>query len=126
MPLVHIYLQEGRPQSELQEIGDTIHRALMETWDIPQDDRFHLFHEKSGHHFDMNRKMWGVERSDALIVLHITTSPRSKEMKLNFYKALPKILKEKLGIRPEDVFISINSNSKEDWSFGNGEAHLLK
>ena len=126
MPLVHIYLQKGRSNDELQAIGDSIHDALMETWGIPKNDRFHLFHEKAKQHFDMNPNMWGVERSDALLVLHITTSPRTQEMKLNFYKRLPEILNERLDMRSEDIFISINSNSREDWSFGNGQAQLLE
>lgn len=125
MPLIHIYLQDDRSNEELKSIGDSIHEALMETWGIPKDDRFHLFHKMEKQFFDMNPNMWGVDRSDALLILHITTSPRSKEMKLDFYKRLPEILHEKHDMRPDDIFISINTNSREDWSFGNGIAQLL-
>ncbi len=116
---------EGKSDAERQKIGDAIHEALIETWKIPLNDRFQIFHEKKKSHFDMDRFIWNVNRSDNLLVIHITTSPRTKEMKLNFYKRLPEILNEKANIRPEDVFISIISNNVEDWSFGNGEAQLV-
>ena len=125
MPLVNIYLSEGKSASDLITIGDTIHQALMETWDIPLDDRFQLFHEMKQEHFDINKKMWGVARSDDIILLHITSAPRAKQMKLDFYRRLPQLLNENLDLRPEDVFISILTNTKEDWSFGNGQAQLL-
>ena len=124
MPLINITLLEGKPESYLQAVGDTLHQALMETWDIPEQDRFHIFHEAKAGHFHINREMWDVQRSDDVIVFHFTTSPRTSEMKKAFFKRLPELLHEKVGIRPEDVFISLVSNTEEDWSFGNGKMQL--
>lgn len=69
--------------------------------------------------------MWEVERSDDVIVFHVFTSPRTSEMKLAFYERLPQILEEKVQLHPDDVFVSLASNTREDWSFGNGKAQLL-
>ena len=69
--------------------------------------------------------MWDIERSDDVIVFQIISSPRTKEMKLAFYKRLPEILYEKVKLRPEDVFINIVTSNNEDWSFGNGLTQLL-
>ena len=69
--------------------------------------------------------MWDVERSQDVIVFHIFTSPRTQARKLAFYEQLPRALNQAIGLRPEDVFISIMSNQQEDWSFGNGQAQLL-
>ena len=125
MPLINIYTLEGKSENDLAILGDSIHQSLMETWAIPQDDRFQMIHEMKPAHFNINKKMFGVNRSDDVILLHITSSPRSTTMKLDFYARLPQLLQENLGVRPEDVFISIISNNKEDWSFGNGRAQLL-
>jgi phenylpyruvate tautomerase PptA (4-oxalocrotonate tautomerase family) len=125
MPLINIYLVEGQGKEKINNIGDCVHQALMDAWSIPQDDCFQIFHEKKKELFKMNRQMWGVHRSDDLIVLHITTSPRSRAMKLAFYKRLPEILAERINLDPDDVFISIVTNDKEDWSFGAGKAQLL-
>jgi len=124
MPLINITLLEGKPDSFLQAVGDTLQQALMETWGIPEHDRFHIFHEIKAEHFHIDREMWGVQRSDDVIVFHFTTSPRTSEMKKAFFKRLPELLHEKVGVRPEDVFISLVSNTEEDWSFGNGKMQL--
>jgi 4-oxalocrotonate tautomerase len=34
-------------------------------------------------------------------------------------------LREKPGLRPEDVAINLVENSREDWSFGNGDAQYV-
>lgn len=126
MPLVKIYLTEGKEREYIDAIDDGIHQALMETWGIPEDDRFHILHEVKKGDLRINKTIFGAQRSDDVVVLHITTSPRTTEMKLAFYKRLPEILNEAVDLSPDDVFISIVMNTREDWSFGKGEAQLLK
>ena len=43
-----------------------------------------------------------------------------------FYKRLTERLQSLLGIRVEDVFISLVEVKKENWSFGNGVAQYAK
>lgn len=126
MPLINIYLSEGKSDTYLKALSDGIHEALLETWGIPQDDRFQIIHEKKLSHFMIDKKMWGVIRSNDVVVLHITTSPRTTNMKLDLYRRLPEILQQKVQLRPEDVFVSIVTNQREDWSFGLGRAQLIK
>ena len=123
MPLIHVYHPPAKP-AYLKAISDGLHQALLETWAIPEKDRFQIFHEKAVTELQIDQEMWDVPRSDDTIVFHIFTSPRTAEMKLALYERLPQILADK-GMRPEDVFISVSSNQREDWSFGNGRAHLL-
>jgi len=125
VPLINISLLEGKPETYLQALGDTIHQALMETWGIPEHDRFHIFHEKKAEHYRIDRVMWDVKRSDDVIVIQITTSPRTREMKRAFYKRLPELLQERIGVRPEDVFINVVMTDKEDWSLGKGKMQLV-
>jgi 4-oxalocrotonate tautomerase len=124
MPLINITLLEGKPESYLQAVGDTLHQALMETWGIPEHDRFHIFHETKAEHFHIDRVMWDMQRSDDVIVFQLTTSPRTRKMKKAFFKRLPELLQEKVGVRPEDVFINLVNTTEEDWSFGNGKMQL--
>ena len=125
MPLIHVHLAEGKSDDYIQKLCDGIHETLMQTWNIPEKDRFHIISEHKPKRFQIDKEMWDIERSDDVVVIHITTSPRTTDMKLAFYKALPTCLNEKIGLRTEDIFISILSNSREDWSFGNGQAQLL-
>ena len=64
--------------------------------------------------------------TDDVIVIHIASMPRTQEMKMDFYKALPAALESAVGLKPDNVFISIVSNKAEDWSFGKGRAQLLE
>jgi 4-oxalocrotonate tautomerase len=130
MPIVHIYLLEGKPQTYLQALGDSIHQALVETWGLPESDRFQIFHEKKAEHFKIDRFSYledeGVQRSDDVIVIQITTSPRTIHMKRAFYKRLPELLKEKIGLSPGDVFINVMMVDEEDWSVGVGKMTLIE
>ena len=49
---------------------------------------------------------------------------RTLEMKRALYKRIAERLAESPGIRKEDVLVNLVEVSKENWSFGNGEASL--
>lgn len=130
MPIVHIYLLEGKPQSYLQALGSSIHQALTETWGLPESDRFQIFHEKKAGHFNIDRVSYledeGVQRSDDVVVIQITTSPRTIHMKRAFYKRLPELLKDNIGLSPANVFINVMMTDEEDWSVGLGKTTLIE
>ena len=129
MPIVHIYLLEGKPQSYLQALGASIHQGMVETWGLPEADRFQIFHEKKAEHFKIDRFSYledeGVQRSDDVVVIQITTSPRTIHMKRAFYKRLPELLKDSIGLSPANVFINVMMTDEEDWSVGVGKTTLI-
>jgi 4-oxalocrotonate tautomerase len=47
---------------------------------------------------------------------------RTVEQKREFYRKVADGLHQRAGMRREDVFISLVEVTKENWSFGNGEA----
>ena len=51
---------------------------------------------------------------------------RTADQKRDFYRQVADELKSKLGLRPEDVFVSLVGTGRDDWSFGRGEASLVK
>lgn len=125
MPLININLIAGKPESYLKKLGDCIHQTLIETWGIPDDDRFHIIHEHKKQHFQINKVMWGTNRTDDLILLHIVSSPRTKHMKTSFYKKLSERLAQAINLSGDDLFINIVTSQPEDWSFANGATQLL-
>lgn len=126
MPLIHIYLNEGKSAEYKSAVSDALHEAFLETWKIPEKDRFQIFHETKPADLQIDKEMWDVERTDDNIVFHVFTSPRTSDMKAAFYARLPQLLEQKVGLRPEDVFVSLASNTREDWSFGNGKMQLIE
>ena len=125
MPLLNISIRKTRTQKYIDKLSKTIHQVLVDTWDIPHNDYFHIIHKMDKHCFLIDKTMHNMQRSDDVVVIQITSMPRTTQMKLDFYTKLTDVLKKELELNPDDVFISIVSNNPEDWSFGKGKAQLL-
>ncbi len=126
MPLVRIDLLEGKTPEYGIQIGQIVYQAMLDILAVPKDDRFQVIteHPKTGLQFDRN--YLGIHRSDDCVFLQITLNRgRTVEMKQRFYKAVADGLHETLKLRREDVVINLVEVSKEDWSFGNGEAQYV-
>ena len=68
-----------------------------------------------------------IPRTDGIVVIQITLNEgRTTQLKKEFYKRLAERLHDELGIRIEDVFISLVEVKKENWSFGNGIAQYAE
>ena len=123
MPLVRIDVLEGRTDQELQAIGDGVHRALVETIQIPEADRFqvHTVHPPDRLVFDPG--YLGIPRTEGIVVIQIALSAgRSVDKKKALYAAIARNLEADPGVRPEDVFVNLVEVAKENWSFGLGIA----
>jgi 4-oxalocrotonate tautomerase len=123
MPLVRISLMEGKPESYRQKVGDAVHRAMVETINVPPLDRFQIITSHAKSNFIYDAEYLSISRTDALIMIQITLNTgRSTEMKKAFYKRAVELLVQEVKIRPEDVLICLVEVAKENWSFGNGVA----
>ena len=71
----------------------------------------------------IDERYLGIQRSAECVLIQVTLNTgRSVQMKKDFYRAVADGLQARLGLRREDVFISLVEVVKENWSFGNGEA----
>jgi phenylpyruvate tautomerase PptA (4-oxalocrotonate tautomerase family) len=123
MPLVRIDLQKGKPASHRQAIGEVVYDALVEALKAPRDDRFQVIAEHDPESLVIDPGYLGIKRSRDCVLIQVTLNAgRSLEMKKAFYRLVADELGGRLGIRREDVFISLVEVPKENWSFGNGEA----
>jgi phenylpyruvate tautomerase PptA (4-oxalocrotonate tautomerase family) len=123
MPLVRIDLMEGKTPDYRARIGKIVYQAMVDTLNVPQKDRFQIITEHAKDSLQFDREYLGIKRSDDCVFLQITLNGgRSVELKQLFYKAVADALHAELNLRREDVFISLVEVSKENWSFGNGEA----
>jgi 4-oxalocrotonate tautomerase len=127
MPLVNIDLLEGRSRDELDAIGDAVHDAMVELLDVPQRDRFQLLTEHGAGTLSFDRHYLDIERSDRFVLVRLTLSAgRSTEAKQGFYRRLAELLAERVGLATEDLAVMLVENSREDWSFGRGQASYLE
>ncbi|MGO4437378.1 tautomerase family protein [Rhizobium sp. RAF56] len=126
MPITRISLRRGKSPQYLKALGDSLHRAMIETFDVPPADRFQVFHQLEADELIFDRDYLAGPRSDDFVFFDITTGkPRSAEVKQAFYRRLAELLAEAPGLRPEDVLVTITTAAREDWSFGNGLAQML-
>ena len=123
MPLVRIDLVVGKTESYRRTIGEVVYDAMRETLNVPEADRFLIVSEHAPNDFIIDRAYLGIERSQDCVVVQVTLNAgRSVEMKKAFYKAVADGLNARLGLRRQDALIGLVEVSKENWSFGNGEA----
>ena len=123
MPLVRIDLPAGKPADYGPAVGDVVYTAMTTTLNVPKDDRFMVIAEHAGAGLVIDPNYLGIQRSrDALVIQLTLNEGRTVELKKAFYKAVADGLHERLGLRREDVVISLVEVKKENWSFGNGEA----
>ena len=125
MPLVTINVTEGISEEAIDQLQLTIHACFVKAWGIPENGGFYVIKEHAKTRMRLSRNMWGINRSEQPpLLLQITSSPRSKELKTELFRVLAEEL-EKQGVYKENLFISITPTQREDWSFGNGVAQLL-
>ena len=123
MPLVRIALRAGRPADFRASLGELVHRAMVETINVPAADRFQVIteHDSTGLVYDPS--YLGITRTDGVIFIQITLNAgRTVELKKALYRRIAELLHAELGVRPSDVLVSLVEVSKENWSFGDGVA----
>jgi 4-oxalocrotonate tautomerase len=123
MPLLHISLRAGKPESHRQAIFDGVYGAMRETFNVPEDDQFMVITEHDAANFRYGASYLGVERSDEIVFIQITANnTRSVEQKKALFRRIAERLGQSPGVRPQDVFVSLVEVAKENWSLGHGLA----
>ena len=67
MPLARIDLRRGKPAAYRQAVADGVYRALRDTFDVPEGDRFILVSEHDADGFSYDAHYFGMQRSDDLV-----------------------------------------------------------
>jgi 4-oxalocrotonate tautomerase len=126
MPLVRIDLRRGKSPSYRNAICDGVYRALRETFNVPENDRFEIVSEHEPDNFVHPQNYLGIGYSDDLVIIQITVSDtRSREQKQALFARIASLLTENPGLRKGDVFINLIECKTENWSFGDGIAQYV-
>jgi len=125
MPLLRVDVIEGSIQAELRELLDAIHCALLAAFKVPDRDRYQIVHEHPAAEMIIQDTGLGIPRTEQVVMVQVTTRPRSRLEKQNFYELLCQELLRRCGVKASDVVVSITQNADEDWSFGYGRAQFI-
>jgi 4-oxalocrotonate tautomerase len=126
MPLVRIDLRRGKAPAYKKAMCDGVYRALRETFNVPENDRFMIVNEHDAGNFDHAETYLGLSYSDDLVIVQITVSDtRATATKQALFARIATLLTESPGLRKEDIFINLLECKTENWSFGNGIAQYV-
>jgi phenylpyruvate tautomerase PptA (4-oxalocrotonate tautomerase family) len=123
MPLVRIAYRSGKGPGFGRAVGESVHRAMVETINVPAKDVFQIITEHGANGLVYDPSYLDIDRTDGIVIVQITLNAgRTVEMKKALYARIAERLAESPGVRREDVFVGLVEVPKENWSFGNGLA----
>lgn len=125
MPLIRIDVTEGRSDSEIKTLMDTVQDCVVEAFKVPVKDRYQIVTEHKPGRMILLDTGLGFERTEQAIVIQVFTSPRTTVNKNKFYELLTTNLEAKCGLNPKDLLVSVMTNTDVDWSFGFGKTQYL-
>ena len=124
MPLVRIDMQKGRSPEQVREIADVIQGVMEDVFAAPPGDRYQVITQHEVGEIIFGDTGLGLDRTDEVMLIQVFQQGRDTSQKENLYATLADRL-GKIGVRPEDLVVSVNANEYEDWSFGMGKAQFL-
>ena len=127
MPLVRISLARGKPDGFGRKAGEVVYRAMVDTLNVPLKDNFQVITEHEPGALIYDPDYLDIARTGGFTAVQITLNEgRSVEMKKAFFKRVADSLQLELGVRRQDVLVSLVEVKKENWSFGNGIAQYAE
>jgi hypothetical protein len=126
MPLLRFDLIERWDEKSVTRLLDAAHDAVVKALGVPVRDRYQIVHQHPAHELIVQDTGLGIQRSNKVVLITITSVHRADEFKQALYKALSEEIERRCGISPNDIMISLVTNTKSDWSIGCGEAQYLE
>lgn len=115
MPFARIDLTVGKSAEFRRTVGEVVYDAMIDVINVPKDDRFQVIAEHEPGALIADPGYLGIRRSQDCIFIQLTLNQgRTVEMKKAFYKAVADGLHGRIGVRREDVFISLIEVPKEN------------
>ncbi|MED4389604.1 tautomerase family protein [Priestia aryabhattai] len=129
MPFVNVYYPEHQLNNkELKKVSNHIHQSLIQHFHIPKEDYFQLFLPYPSQHFFYDSQYLlenGEKRTDPMIYISITCGQgRTIEQKKKLYQSIAEGLHTDLDLSTNNIFITVNETTLENWSFGQGIAQM--
>jgi 4-oxalocrotonate tautomerase len=124
MPLVRISHISGRSPESVTAISQGVHRAMVETFGVPNDDYFQIITEHAETVGLVGPgNFLGIAHTPDFVFVQITCADgRTTDQKKALYGRIVDHVHTDGHVRREDVIINLVETKRENWSFGNGVA----
>jgi phenylpyruvate tautomerase PptA (4-oxalocrotonate tautomerase family) len=115
MPMTKVYLRKGSAPEHRLAISDAIHRSLIEVLGIPEDDRYHIFHELEADNLITAPVAFGLERRAEAVFIQLYFAARPVEQLRELYRVLVDDLVEHTGLERRDIYINVVESPSANW-----------
>ena len=122
MPIVRITMAKGKSAAYLAAVSDSIYEAMVEKFDLPAGDKFHIFEQLDFGSFVYDRDYASPDqRTDDFMVISVISDARRAAEKTATFEAICRKLGLSPGVKPQDVMVHfITVSTREDFSLGYG------
>lgn len=132
MPFVRISLPKSFSAETKENISIAVHQSLIEEFNIPQNDYFHIIEELEPHQIRFPDSYLEILHTADIVYLQIIAGRgRTPEQKAKLYKGIADRISSTTPVtRNNIIIVLVENDGKENWSFGNGEIqepkHLIR
>ena len=123
MPFVRISLPKKLSQETKDNISTSVHHSLIQEFNIPADDYFHIIEELELRQIKFPEKYLGIAHSSDIVYIQIIAAQgRTLEQKRRLYNGIAERIALSTTITKNNIIIVLLENDgRQNWSFGNGE-----
>lgn len=123
MPFVRITLPKSFSQNTKDNISISVHNSLIQEFNIPQDDYFHIIEELEPHQIKFPKTYLDIPHTSDIVYIQIIAGQgRAIEQKKALYKEIAhKITNSTTVTKNNIIIVLLENDGRENWSFGNGE-----
>ena len=128
MPFVRISLPRTFSQKTKDAISLSVHGALMDAFNVPKDDYFHVIEELDAGQIKYPESYLEIPHSQDIVYVQITAGAgRTLEQKRRLYHEIALRISRSTEVTKNNVIIVLLENDgAQNWSFGNGEIQKPK
>jgi phenylpyruvate tautomerase PptA (4-oxalocrotonate tautomerase family) len=127
MPFVQINLPAALSPAEKKDVSLCIHESLVDIFNVPLNDYFHVINEVQPENLIYPESYLNVTHTANLLYIYITCGTgRTVAMKQALYARIADKISQRTSISKNDVIIVLNETAWENWSFGQGNAQMVK
>ena len=122
MPFINVHVPKDLFSLDQREaIADSLAHSLQGSFGLPPEDKFVVINEHGEGFMFLHPTYKDVERSAGAIVISVhIPAPRPMSEKRKLLKEIIQRLHDNVGIRPDDVFVTLIPLPSENFSFGQG------
>jgi len=122
MPFVRISLPKAFSQETKDNISKSVHHSLMQEFNIPENDYFHIIEELGPQQIKYPETYLGINHTSDIVYIQIIAGEgRTLEQKRNLYREIATRIANSTNVTPNNIIIVLVENDGgQNWSFGNG------